>query len=139
MIGAALTDNPAGLAAYILEKYSKWFEKLSKEAILDNLSIYALTNSFPTSARLYAESYSARQLAFNLPSIPTNVPTCCVRFKEDIGHALDWQLRDKYPNMIQSTWYEEGGHFAAMEVPEVLHNDFRQFFEKVERLGGSSK
>lgn len=132
--GAVLADNPIGLAAYILEKYSHFFIVLTKEAVLDNLTIYALTNSITTSVRLYAEAFSARHLAYNLQRIPTSVPVGCARFQKDIGHTLDWQLRDKYPNLIQSTYHALGGHFAAMEVPEALHNEIRQFVEKVESL-----
>lgn len=132
--GAVLADNPIGLAAYILEKYSHFFGVLSREAVLDNLTIYALTNSITTSARLYAEAYSAQQLAHNLQRVPTNVAAGCARFKNDIGHTLDWQLRDKYTNLIHSTYHKEGGHFAAMEVPQALHTDIRQFVEKAEGL-----
>lgn len=84
--------------------------------------------------RLYAEAYSARQLAYNLQRVPTNVPTGCARFPKDVGHTLDWQLRDKYPNLIHSTYHKTGGHFAAMEVPIELANDIIEFVRKVEQL-----
>lgn len=133
-IGAALTDNPVGLAAYILEKFSDFFDTIDRDAILDNLTIYSLTNCFTTSARLYAEAYSKHELAHHLARIPTNVPTGCARFKNDIGHSLDWQLKDKYTNLIHSTYYEDGGHFAALEVPELLHKDFVTFVRTVQAM-----
>ena len=63
---------------------------------------------------------------------PTKVPTACARFKNDITHTLDWALRGKYRNMIQSTWYSDGGHFAAMEVPKLLYKDLVNFVNKLE-------
>lgn len=93
--------------------------------------IYYLTNSFTTCARLYAEDVSIQQSKYELWRVPTQVPTCCVRFANDIGQSLDWQLIDKYPNLIQSSWYENGGHFAAMEVPQILYKDFVQFVHKL--------
>lgn len=107
---------------------------LSKEAVLDNLTIYALTNCFTTSARLYAEAYSSKQLSHELARVPTNVPTGCARFKNDVGHSLDWQLRDKYTNLVHSTYHSVGGHFAAMEVPELLYKDLLTFVETVQKL-----
>lgn len=130
--GAALTDNPVGLAAYILEKFSGYFDVISRESVIDNLSIYALTNSFTTSARLYAEAYSSKQLAYQLGRVQTNVPTGCCRFKNDVGHSLDWQLRDKYTNLVHSTYHNTGGHFAAMEVPELLYEDLLKFVDTVQ-------
>ncbi|ALC42557.1 Jheh1 [Drosophila busckii] len=145
-IGAALTDNPVGLAAYILEKFSTWTNasyralpdggltrRYKLDALLDNVMIYYLTNSITTSQRLYAEAYTNEQRALRLERVPTNVPTGCARFKGDIMHFLDIQLQDKYKNLIHSTYYPRGGHFAALEVPQVLYKDFIEFVQKVER------
>ncbi|KAH8407400.1 hypothetical protein KR222_003359 [Zaprionus bogoriensis] len=145
-IGSALTDNPVGLAAYILEKFSTWTnasyralpdggltERYELDAVLDNVMIYYLTNSITTSQRLYAESFSKAQQALRLERVPTAVPTGCARFKGDIMQFLDWQLRDKFPNLIHSTYYSRGGHFAALELPKLLYDDFIEFVKKVER------
>lgn len=146
-IGSVLTDNPVGLAAYILEKFSTWtnsgYRQLANgglknryklDALLDNVMIYYLTNSITTSQRLYAESFSSREQALKMDRVPTNVPTGCARFKHDIMHLLDYQLKDKYRNLIHSTYYREGGHFAALEVPNILYHDFIEFVKKVEKL-----
>lgn len=101
------------------------------DAILDNIMIYYLTNSAHTSGRIYAEFISDHQSAYELQRVPVTVPAACARFRRDISHSLDWQLRDKYVNLVQSTWYLEGGHFAAMEVPDVLYKDFVQFVDKL--------
>ncbi|XP_068146113.1 juvenile hormone epoxide hydrolase 1 [Drosophila tropicalis] len=145
-IGAALTDNPVGLAAYILEKFSTWTnpgyrsladggitKRYKLDALLDNLMIYYLTNSITTSQRLYAEAYTKEQRELRLERVPTSVPTGCARFKHDIMQFLDAQLEYKYKNLIHSTYYKNGGHFAALEVPQVLYKDFIEFVKKVER------
>lgn len=92
--------------------------------------IYYFTNTSTTAARIYAEAMSKKQLGYELTRVPTTVPTGCARFKNDLGHLLDWQLIDKFPNLIHSTYYNNGGHFAAMEIPDVLYNDFIDFIKK---------
>lgn len=129
-IGAALTNNPIGLAAYIMEKFSAFLNTIERDALLDNLTIYALTNSITTSARLYAESYSTREQSLEMSRVQTNVPTACTRFRLDVAHSLDWQLKDKYTNLIHSKFYNQSGHFVALEEPELLYNDFIEFVRK---------
>lgn len=77
-LGVGLTDSPAGLAAYILEKFSTWtnkewrnladggLEKFDKAALLDNIMIYWLTGSITTSVRLYSESFSRSNQALKI-------------------------------------------------------------------------
>ncbi|KAG4073588.1 hypothetical protein HA402_000812 [Bradysia odoriphaga] len=152
-IGIALTNNPIGMAAYILEKFATWTYPHNKslphggldnrkdlyDAYLDNIMIYYLTNSITTSMRLYAESFTQQHLAYNLERVPTDVPVGCARFKNDIAHSFDWQLTDKYRNLIHSTYYEKGGHFIALEAPEVLYNDIVEFVRKVEKFTKTTK
>ncbi|CAD7077458.1 unnamed protein product [Hermetia illucens] len=146
-IGTVLTHNPVGLAAYILEKFSTWtnkdYRKLSDgglekrftlEALLDNIMIYYLTNSITTSQRLYSEAFTLRELALQLDRVQTNVPTGCARFKQDLAHDLDWALKDKFTNLIHSTYHKDGGHFAAFELPKVLYKDFIEFIDKVVKI-----
>lgn len=141
------------MAAYILEKFATWthpnYKALAdggldnrkdlQDAILDNIMIYYLTNSITTSMRLYAESFTRKQRDYQLERVPTDVPTGCARFKNDFVHSLDWQLKDKYRNLIHSTYYRKGGHFIALEAPKVLHDDFVTFVKKVEKFNKSNK
>lgn len=144
-IGSALSDNPIGLAAYILEKFSTWTnatyrslpdggltERYELDALLDNVMIYYLTNSITTSQRLYSESYANEQRALQLERVPTSVPTGCARFKGDLMQFLDTQLQDKFPVLVHSTYYKRGGHFAALEMPKVVYDDFIEFVKKAE-------
>lgn len=143
-VGTALAHNPVGLAAYILEKFSTWTnpkyrdtndggfnEIFTKDALFDNLMIYYLTNSITTSMRLYSEAFSKKHFALQLDRVPIQVPVGCARFKHDLAHEFDWQLSLRFPKVIHSTYHPNGGHFAAMEVPDVLYNDFVAFVKKL--------
>ncbi|KAJ6643510.1 Juvenile hormone epoxide hydrolase 2 [Pseudolycoriella hygida] len=146
-IGTALLNNPVGLAAYILEKFATWTfpeyrsspdggldnRKDLFDAYFDNIMIYYLSKSITTSVRLYSEAFSPKQLGHKLERVPTSVPTGCARFKNDLAHDIDWVLKEKYTNIVQSNYYKTGGHFAALEVPKVLHQDFMEFVKKVEK------
>lgn len=101
------------------------------DEILDIITIYYLTNSAHTAGRLYAEGISDRQYSHEIDRVPTAVPVACARFRNDISHSFDWQLSDQFTNLVQSTWHEEGGHFAAMEKPHVLYGDFIEFVRKI--------
>lgn len=145
--GLALSNNPVGLAAYILEKFATWtfpqhrsaadgglgLRKDLFDAYLDNIMIYYLSGSITTSFRLYSEALSLHQQEHKLERIPTNVPTGCARFKNDLAHEIDWVLKDKFTSLVQSNYYKDGGHFAALEVPGVLYKDFVEFVKKVEK------
>uniref|UniRef100_A0A0K8TLC3 Epoxide hydrolase n=1 Tax=Tabanus bromius TaxID=304241 RepID=A0A0K8TLC3_TABBR len=143
-IGTALTENPVGLAGYLLEKFSTWtnpdYRKLKDggvemdftlDQLLDNIMIYYLTNSITTSQRLYAEAYTKRTRSYKMDRVQVHVPTGCARFKDDLLVSFDWQLKDKYTNLIHSTYHKKGGHFAAFEVPDEFFKDFMQFVDKV--------
>lgn len=96
--------------------------------------VYYLTNSITTSQRLYAESFNIKQMALGMDRVPVTVPVGCARFKHDLGHSLDWELKDKFPNLIHSTYHDEGGHFAALQVPDAFYMDLVEFVNKAESL-----
>lgn len=142
-LGIALTENPLGLAAYILEKYSTWtndsyrhlqdggLEKnFCLDTLIDNVMVYYVTNSITTSMRIYAEFFAS---SYSLDRVETYVPTGCAHFKNDVVHFMDWQLKDKFVKLIQSTYYTEGGHFAVLQSPEIVFKDFMKFVNKVEK------
>lgn len=141
-IGIALTGNPVGLAAYILEKFSTWtnpdYRALSDgglekyftlDALLDNLMIYYLTNSITTSQRLYKEDLS-EMFSNELDRVPVEIPVGCAKFKHELAQSPDNVLKEKFPQLIQSTHHDDGGHFAAMQLPKVLYNDYVDFIRK---------
>uniref|UniRef100_A0A182NAI9 Epoxide hydrolase N-terminal domain-containing protein n=1 Tax=Anopheles dirus TaxID=7168 RepID=A0A182NAI9_9DIPT len=143
-IGTALETNPIGLAAYILEKFSTWTnptnrdrkdggleQYFSLDALLDNVMVYYLTNSITTSQRLYAESFSAAELAKQYANIPTSAPAACAKFRHELLQYPDWILKEHFTNLLQSNHYDDGGHFAAMQLPQVLYKDIIQFVNQL--------
>ncbi|KAJ8708736.1 hypothetical protein PYW08_010118 [Mythimna loreyi] len=132
-VGVALSDSPAGLAAYILEKFSTWtnldnrkasdgalLQKFSLTHLLDNVMIYWATNTITSSMRHYVEGYNQLSLT---DRIPTKVPTWGIKFKHELVFQPDSILKLKYTNYLHSSVVEDGGHFAAMELPDVLADD----------------
>lgn len=141
-IGTALLNNPVGLATYIIEKFSTWtnsdYRKLADgglekyftlDALLDNIMIYYLTDSITTSVRIYKENFY-EDATYNLPRVPVTQPTGCVHFRYELLHIPPFALKEKYPNLIHTALYDDGGHFAAMQLPKVLYEDFLEFFRK---------
>ncbi|EDW62143.1 juvenile hormone epoxide hydrolase 1 [Drosophila virilis] len=148
-IGAALTSSPVALAAYILEKFQTCsgpslqqdfgaiVTVFGLEAVLDNLMIYYLNNAATTAARFYAENVSKPYRDLQLDRVQTSVPMGCARFRFDLPAASEWQLQDKYTNIKHSMYFQHGGHFAALEMPSMLYNDFTAFAKKVGLHGES--
>ncbi|KAK4877488.1 hypothetical protein RN001_009994 [Aquatica leii] len=146
-VGIAIGQSPSGLAAYVLEKFSTGTnftyreredgglkEKFNYNQLLDNVMIYWLTNSFTTAIRLYAEGIN-REVT-RMP-IDEEVPCACARMGQEIVYYTDWMLRDRYQNLVQATDYDVGGHFAAMEVPEILAKDIFMAVATMEKLRNS--
>ncbi|XP_045467670.1 juvenile hormone epoxide hydrolase 2-like isoform X1 [Harmonia axyridis] len=133
-LGAGLSDSPMGLAAYILEKFldenGELTKKFTMDSLLDNVMIYWVTNSMTTAIRLYAQASHKSVKSLHVDRIPVPVPTGYARFVHDAVYSPEALLKDKYPHLIHVTDLE-GGHFAAMECPQILANDLCDFTEKV--------
>ncbi len=126
-----LNDSPAGLLAWIVEKFRSWSDcngdlesRFSKDDLLANVSLYWLTGSIGSSMRLYREARSV-PLAFAGGSrVP--VPCAVARFpKEEPMPPRDWVERAY--DVVRWTQMPRGGHFAAMEEPDLLAADVREF------------
>ncbi|KAI4471872.1 epoxide hydrolase 1-related [Holotrichia oblita] len=149
-IGVGLNDSPVGLAAYILEKYITWTNedgktmldgglkaKYSYAELLDTVMIYWVTNSITTSMRMYAESFNKAAMEF--AGISVNVPTACTRYVNDIGYQPDSLLTSRYKNLVHTNDIDDGGHFAAFELPKVFADDVWVAVEKIEMFYKSKK
>ncbi|MBI1817335.1 MAG: epoxide hydrolase [Deltaproteobacteria bacterium] len=131
-LGYALNDSPAGLAAWIVEKFRTWTDcngnvesRLSKDEMLTNITIYWVTETAPSSIRLYCEAM--RSGLFPPRGIRIDVPTGCAIFpKELFKPPRAWA--EKVYDVQRWTEFESGGHFAAMEEPQALVDDIRAFF-----------
>ncbi|XP_060535596.1 juvenile hormone epoxide hydrolase 2-like [Cylas formicarius] len=144
-IGAALRDTPVGLAAYFLEKFSTatnknyrdlddagLTEKFTYDQLLDDITLHWVTRSETTAFRIYKELLSSDDLALNLAGIPTDVPAGVSRFPYELTYPPKTILKDKFRNLVYLKDHEDGGHFAALEVPEVFATDLYEFAEAVE-------
>jgi pimeloyl-ACP methyl ester carboxylesterase len=128
----ALNDSPAGLAAWILEKFHEWADcngdlltRFTRDELLSNVTLYWLTQTIASSFRLYMEGRLA-PLQFGEGELVT-VPTGVARFpKEDPFPIRSWVERGY--NVQRWTEMPSGGHFAAAEEPELLAEDIRAFF-----------
>jgi pimeloyl-ACP methyl ester carboxylesterase len=123
----ALTDSPVGLLAWFCQIYRDG-EGIDDDFVLTNTSLYWLTETIGSSARIYYErGHTMRQ-----PVDPITTPLALAMFRDD-GRAFR-RLADRvYQNIIQWTLYDEGGHYAAHQVPHLLVNDVRKFFRSLNK------
>lgn len=133
----ALADSPVGLAAWMLDHdassqaliarvFQGRSEGLTRDDILDNVTLYWLTNTAVSSARLYWES----KLAFFAPKGVT-IPTAVSVFPDEIYAAPRSWAEKAYPNLIHYNRLEKGGHFAAWEQPELFVQELRTAFKSL--------
>lgn len=138
-LGYALLDSPAALCAWLVEKFWTWTDHagdlervLSRDQVLDAVTLYWLTGSGASAARMYWESIEqvSRWLTV-VGSDIVRVPTGCSVFGAEVPRpSRRWAAR-RYPDIRYWGEHERGGHFAALEVPEVLVDDIRRFFRQV--------
>jgi pimeloyl-ACP methyl ester carboxylesterase len=131
-IGYALTDSPAGQAAWVLEKFWAWTDcdgdplnAIDRDALLDNLMLYWVTASAASSARLYWESFGPGKRAARPVTVPTGV---AVYPKEIVPPVRRWMEAGGFPNIRHWQAMPRGGHFAAFEQPALFVEDLRAFF-----------
>jgi len=125
-----LTDSPAGQLAWITEKFGEWTddglpdEAVDRDQLLTNVTLYWLTATAGSSARLYYES--ARSGAWGPPAVST-APTGVAVFPREIAPPIR-RFAEQSNNIVHWSEFDRGGHFAAMEVPDLLVGDVREFF-----------
>jgi pimeloyl-ACP methyl ester carboxylesterase len=132
-IGYGLVDSPVAQLAWIVEKFRSWTDcdghpenAVSRDALLDNVMLYWVTGTGASAARLYWESSGAAFASDAFVSLPTGVAAfpkeiirCPRRWCERVYHITHW------------TDMSRGGHFAALEQPDLLAADVRDFFSAV--------
>ncbi|KAI4882112.1 hypothetical protein NFI96_010744, partial [Prochilodus magdalenae] len=143
--GRGLNDSPVGLAAYILEKFSTWTDheftnledgglerKFSLDDLLTNVMIYWTSGSIISSMRFYKENFS-KGLDQPHSKIPVIVPAGVAVFPNELMHTPKLWAKQKYHKLVTYTLMARGGHFAAMEEPELLAQDIQTFVKIVEK------
>ena len=131
-LGYGLNDSPAGLAAWIVEKFRTWSDcdgdverRFTKDELLTNVMLYWTTQSITSSCRLYYEMVHADK--FPPKDFRVKVPTACAIFpKEILKPPRRWV--ERLYDVQRWTRFPAGGHFAAMEEPAALVDDVRAFF-----------
>jgi microsomal epoxide hydrolase len=129
-----MAGNPVGQAAWILERFHDWadlrtrsFEEVfSLDDLITNLMLYVMTDAFPTSVRYYRAAAVER---FALPAgMRVETPTAVANFPgEDLYAAPPRAYADKAYRIVRWTDMPRGGHFAAMEEPELFVEEIRAF------------
>ena len=134
-VSAALNDSPAGLAAWIFEKFYGWSDwenafgkHLTLDKILTNISVYWFTNSIYSSARVYMEA-EKKKLHLG-PGERILPPMGFTRFPHEISSPPRSWLERVF-QVRSFTEAEMGGHFAAMEQPEIVERELRNFFGSI--------
>lgn len=130
-LGPALNDSPAGLASWIIEKFYVWTdhggdleEAVTRDQILTNLTVYWVTGTINSSIRLYCESQRSGRFP---PVDRVEVPTAAAIFPREIIRMPRAWLEASY-RLERYTRFDRGGHFAALEEPDLLVGDVRAFF-----------
>jgi pimeloyl-ACP methyl ester carboxylesterase len=127
-----LNDSPAGLAAWIVEKYRTWSDcggdveaRFTKDELLTTVTIYWVTQTIGSSTRMYYENQ--RKVWVMQPGERVRVPSAMALFPQEIARPpREWAERSY--NVCRWTEMPRGGHFAALEEPELLAEDIRAFF-----------
>lgn len=126
-VGYGLADSPAGQAAWIYEKYNDWTDNdggpetlLTLDEMLDNIMLYWITNTGPSSARLYWEVTSTDPEAS-----PVDIPMAFTRSPNDIGGPSRRWAKRRFRKIVSWREAERGGHFAALEQPDIFIDEVR--------------
>ncbi|MET7641379.1 epoxide hydrolase family protein [Streptomyces sp. NPDC005438] len=124
-----LTDSPVGQLAWIAEKWDEWAElPVDRDLLLTNVTLYWLTGTAGSSARLYYERAHADH--HGRPTEPSTAPTALAHFPHDNFLPLR-HLAERTDRVVRWTDHDRGGHFPAMEQPDLLVADIRTFFRQL--------
>jgi pimeloyl-ACP methyl ester carboxylesterase len=133
-LGYGLTDSPSGLAGWIVEKFRAWTDCdgdvercLTKDVMLDNIMLYWLTGTAHSAGRLY---YEIEHGGTTAPNARVAVPVGVAAFPREVLRFPRSWAEPRY-NLVRWTDMPQGGHFAALEQPELLIDDVRSFFRLV--------
>lgn len=135
-IGYALADSPVGQAMWIYEKFQAWTDNrgnpedaLSLDAMLDDITLYWLTNTSASSARIYWQNSQGKPAGFSAGRI--ELPMAATIFPREIYRAPKAWAQALWPNMIYWNEVDRGGHFAAFEQPALFAGEMRKAFRTV--------
>ncbi len=127
-IGYSLVDSPVGLLAWILDKFAEWsdtedtpFERISRDRLLDDVTLYWLTRSGASAARIYYESHNSLD-----PHLRVDVPAAITVYPKDIEKCPRPWAQERFRGIVHWRTPETGGHFPSLEVPKYFVEDLRE-------------
>jgi pimeloyl-ACP methyl ester carboxylesterase len=148
-IGYALLDSPAALAGWMLDHDTDSYYKISRafvdrhpsggltrDHILDNITLYWLTGTGASAARSYWEAGRAQALAGGQPPPQVSIPVGYTTFPGEIFRAPRSWVQKGYPTLTYFHEASKGGHFAAWEEPELFATEIRAAFKSLRLAGG---
>ena len=144
-IGYALLDSPVSLAAWMIDHDTDAYYKisgafvdgrpsgnLSRDNVLDNVTLYWLTGTGASAARSYWEAYGPDAPgAGQAPSADVRIPVAFTTFPGEIWRTPRSWVEKSYPNVVYFNEVEKGGHFAAWEEPEIFADELRAAFRSL--------
>ena len=142
-VGYGATDSPAGLAAWVLVHpgFAQWSygadpqQSPTKDDVLNNITLYWLTNTATSAARLYWEGGKNGSVIAAAPQKTGEIalPVAITVFPEDVYRPPETWARRAYPNLTYFNEVDKGGHFAAWEQPELFSAELRAAFRPLRK------
>jgi pimeloyl-ACP methyl ester carboxylesterase len=143
-IGYSLVDSPIGMAAWMLDHDADSYEKISKaflegeqtgnlsrDNILDNITLYWLTGTGASTSRLYWETGRAATASFKNPPPHMRLPAGYTVFPDELFQAPRHWVKHAYHHLVYFNEAPKGGHFAAWEEPEIFAEELRAAFRSL--------
>lgn len=139
-VAYGLTDSPAGLAGWMLVHggFDKWTygknlkQSPTKDDVLDNFTLYWLTNTAGSSSRIYWENRNLNLIsAADQKTDQISVPVAITVFPDEVFRAQEPWARQAFPNLIYFHEADRGGHFAMWEYPELFAEELRAAFKSL--------
>jgi pimeloyl-ACP methyl ester carboxylesterase len=141
-VGYGLTDSPAGLAGWMLvhSGFTKWTygqdpnQTPTVDEVLDNFSLYWLTNTAASSARIYWENRNMSLIsATDQKTAEIRIPVAITVFPDEVVRAQEAWARRAFPNLVYFHAVDKGGHFAPWEYPELFSAELRAAFKSLRK------
>jgi pimeloyl-ACP methyl ester carboxylesterase len=143
-IGYPLLDSPIGLAAWMLDHDPDSYEKISRaflegqpsggltrDNVLDNITLYWLTGTGASTSRLYWETGAAAKASLKNPPPHVKLPVAYTVFPDELFQAPRHWVKHAYHDLVYYNEAEKGGHFAAWEEPEIFAAELRAGFKSL--------
>ena len=143
-IGYSLLDSPIGLAAWMLDHDADSYEKisrafmegepsgnLSRDNVLDNITLYWMTGNGASTSRLYWETGRAATASFKSPPPHVKLPVAYTVFPDELFQAPRHWVKHAYHDLVYYNEAPKGGHFAAWEEPGIFAEEMRAAFRSL--------